>query len=146
MPVTPSPSHLLVADPMYPRLKDFLIGVTGLAYYADKDGDFFVVDRVKELIKYKGLQVAPAELEAVLLTHEAVADAAVFPQADAEAGEIPKAAVVLKPGKTITAEALMRYVQERVAPHKRVRALELVAQIPKSASGKILRKDLRVTT
>jgi acyl-CoA synthetase (AMP-forming)/AMP-acid ligase II len=116
---------------------------TGDVGYADEDGDFFVVDRVKELIKYKGLQVAPAELEAVLLTHEAVADAAVFPQPDAEAGEIPKAAVVLKPGKTIAAEALMQYVQERVAPQKRVRALEFVAQIPKSASGKILRRLLK---
>jgi acyl-CoA synthetase (AMP-forming)/AMP-acid ligase II len=116
---------------------------TGDVGYADQDGDFFVVDRVKELIKYKGLQVAPAELEAVLLTHEAVADAAVFPRADAEAGEVPKAAVVLKPGKTITAEALMHYVQERVAPHKRVRALNFVAQIPKSASGKILRRLLK---
>ena len=116
---------------------------TGDVGHADKEGDFFVVDRVKELIKYKGLQVAPAELEAVLLTHEAVADAAVFPQADAEAGEIPKAAVVLKPGKTITAEALMLYVQERVAPQKRVRVLEFVTQIPKSASGKILRRLLK---
>jgi acyl-CoA synthetase (AMP-forming)/AMP-acid ligase II len=116
---------------------------TGDVGYADPDGDFFLVDRLKELIKYKGLQVAPAELEAVLLSHEAVADAAVFRQADAEAGEIPKAAVVLKPGKSVTAEALMHYVQERVAPQKRVRALEFVAQIPKSASGKILRRLLK---
>jgi acyl-coenzyme A synthetase/AMP-(fatty) acid ligase len=97
---------------------------------------------VKELIKYKGLQVAPAELEAVLLTHDAVADAAVYGVADVEAGEIPKAAVVLRAGKAATADELMEYVGGRVAPQKRVRALKVVAQIPKSASGKILRRVL----
>jgi acyl-CoA synthetase (AMP-forming)/AMP-acid ligase II len=115
---------------------------TGDIGYVDPDGDFFLVDRVKELIKYKGLQVAPAELEAVLLQHEAVADAAVYPFADEEAGEIPKAAVVCKPGHAVTAEALLQFVQARVAPQKRVRAVRFVEQIPKSASGKILRRVL----
>jgi acyl-CoA synthetase (AMP-forming)/AMP-acid ligase II len=115
---------------------------TGDIGYVDPDGDFFLVDRVKELIKYKALQVAPAELEAVLLQHEAVADCAVYPVPDEEAGEIPKAAVVLKAGHTATAEELMQFVQSRVAPQKRVRALRFVDQIPKSASGKILRRIL----
>ncbi|HET7746985.1 MAG TPA: AMP-binding protein [Vicinamibacteria bacterium] len=113
---------------------------TGDVGYADRDGYFYVVDRVKELIKYKGCQVPPAELEALLLTHPAVADAAVIPKPDEEAGEIPKAFVVLK-GEA-TPEALMAYVAERVAPTKKIRALEVVEQIPRSASGKILRRVL----
>ena len=115
---------------------------TGDIGYVDANGNWYLVDRVKELIKYKGLQVAPAELEAVLLQHEAVADAAVYPFPDEEAGEIPKAAVVLRAGITVPPEALMSFVAERVAPQKRVRALAFVDQIPKSASGKILRRVL----
>jgi acyl-CoA synthetase (AMP-forming)/AMP-acid ligase II len=114
---------------------------TGDIGYADPDGCFSVVDRVKELIKYKGMQVAPAELEAMLLTHPAVADAAVVPLPDEEAGQIPKAFVVLK-GEA-TPEQLMGYVGERVAPHKKLRSLEVTDQIPKSPSGKILRRVLR---
>jgi acyl-CoA synthetase (AMP-forming)/AMP-acid ligase II len=113
---------------------------TGDVGYADEDGFFYIVDRVKELIKYKGLQVAPAELEAVLHTHPAVADAAVIPSADEEAGEVPKAFVVLK--SEASAEEIMNYVAERVAPHKKIRRLEFVEQIPKTASGKILRRLL----
>ena len=115
---------------------------TGDIGYVDSDGDFWVVDRVKELIKYKGMQVAPAELEAVLLQHPAVADCAVYPQPDPEAGEIPKAAVVLKRGASATADELMQFVAARVSPHKRVRALRIIDAIPKSASGKILRRVL----
>jgi len=114
---------------------------TGDIGYADTDGCFFVVDRVKELIKYKGMQVAPAELEAMLLKHPAVADAAVVPLPDEEAGQIPKAYVVLK-GEA-TPEQLMGWVADRVAPHKKLRRLELTDQIPKSPSGKILRRVLR---
>jgi acyl-CoA synthetase (AMP-forming)/AMP-acid ligase II len=108
--------------------------------YVDDDGYFYVVDRVKELIKYKGLQIAPAELEALLLTHPSVADAAVIPSPDTEAGEVPKAFVVLK--GQVTQDALLAYVAERVAPYKKIRMLEVVEQIPKSASGKILRRVL----
>jgi acyl-CoA synthetase (AMP-forming)/AMP-acid ligase II len=115
---------------------------TGDIGHVDGDGDFWIVDRVKELIKFKGLQVAPAELEAVLLQHPAVADCAVYPLADDEAGEIPKAAVVLKRDATATADELLQFVQARVSPHKRVRALRFVDAIPKSASGKILRRVL----
>jgi acyl-CoA synthetase (AMP-forming)/AMP-acid ligase II len=113
---------------------------TGDIGYADEDGHFFIVDRVKELIKYKGFQVAPAELEAVLLTHPAVADAAVIPCRDDEAGEVPKAFIVSK--LETSAEAIMKFVADRVAPHKKIREVEFIAQIPKSLSGKILRRVL----
>ncbi|HLO01210.1 MAG TPA: 4-coumarate--CoA ligase family protein [Pyrinomonadaceae bacterium] len=113
---------------------------TGDIGYADDEGHFFIVDRAKELIKYKGFQVPPAELEAVLLKHECVADAAVIPCPDDEAGEVPKAFVVLK-GEA-SARQLMDFVAEHVAPYKRIRVLEFIDKIPKSASGKILRRVL----
>jgi acyl-CoA synthetase (AMP-forming)/AMP-acid ligase II len=113
---------------------------TGDVGYADAEGCFFIVDRVKELIKYKGLQIAPAELEAVLLAHPGVADAAVIPVPDDECGEVPKAFVVLR-GETKPDE-VMGYVAERVAPYKKLRAMEVTDQIPKSPSGKILRRLL----
>jgi acyl-CoA synthetase (AMP-forming)/AMP-acid ligase II len=113
---------------------------TGDIGCADKDGWLTVVDRVKELIKYKGFQVAPAELEALLLSHPAVADAAVIPSPDEEAGEVPKAFVVLQ--AEAKAEELMAFVAERVAPYKKVRRIEVVDEIPKSAAGKILRRVL----
>jgi acyl-CoA synthetase (AMP-forming)/AMP-acid ligase II len=113
---------------------------TGDIGYADEDGHFFIIDRVKELIKYKGFQVAPAELEAVLLTHPAIADAAVIPARDDEAGEIPKAFVVTR--QHTSGEEIMDFVAARVAPHKKIRDVEFIAQIPKSLSGKILRRVL----
>jgi acyl-CoA synthetase (AMP-forming)/AMP-acid ligase II len=108
----------------------------------DGDGYLYVVDRLKELVKYKGFQVAPAELEALLLTHPAVEDVAVVPKPDAEAGEIPKAFVVVRPEAALAAEELMAFVAERVAHYKRVREVEFVGEIPKSPSGKILRRVL----
>jgi acyl-CoA synthetase (AMP-forming)/AMP-acid ligase II len=108
--------------------------------YFDEEGNFFIVDRVKELIKYKGLQIAPAELEALLVSHPAVADAAVIPVPDDEAGQVPKGFVVLK-GEA-TADEIMAFVAERVAPFKKLRYLDVVDQIPKSPSGKILRRLL----
>lgn len=113
---------------------------TGDIGKADADGYFYVVDRLKELIKYKGYQVAPAELEAVLLTHPAVADAAVIGVADEEAGEAPKAFVVLK-GEA-TGDEILAFVAERVAPFKKIRYVEIIQQVPKSSSGKILRRIL----
>jgi acyl-CoA synthetase (AMP-forming)/AMP-acid ligase II len=113
---------------------------TGDIGYADEDGCFFVVDRLKELIKYKGLQIAPAELEATLLAHPAVADAAVIPIPDEEAGEVPKAFVVLR--SDVPTDQIMSFVAERVAPYKRLRVIEAIDQIPKSPSGKILRRML----
>ena len=111
--------------------------------YADADGYLYVVDRLKELIKYKGMQVAPAELEGVIQAHPAVADVAVIPVPDLEAGEIPKAFVVLKTDARATAGEIMAHVADRVAPHKKVRELEFIDAIPKVPSGKILRRQLR---
>ena len=113
---------------------------TGDVGYADETGNFFIVDRVKELIKYKGFQVAPAELEAVLLSHPSISDAAVIPLPDEEAGEIPKAYVVLR--SEASADDIMTYVADRVARYKQVRRVEITDQIPKSPSGKILRRIL----
>ena len=109
---------------------------------ADDDGYLYVVDRVKELIKYKGLQVAPAELEGIIQSHPAVADVAVIPSPDEEAGEIPKAFVVVKPDATLTADEVIAYVAERVSPQKKVRKVEFIDVIPKVPSGKILRRQL----
>src|SRR3990170_164278 len=108
----------------------------------DEEGYAYVVDRVKEMIKYKGYQVAPAELEALLLEHPAILDAAVIPKERAEAGEFPKAFVVLRPGAEVSGEDLMGFIAERVAPYKKVREVEFVESIPKSLSGKILRREL----
>jgi acyl-CoA synthetase (AMP-forming)/AMP-acid ligase II len=113
---------------------------TGDIGYCDKEGRLYVVDRLKELIKYKGRQVAPAELEAVLLSHSAIADAGVIPSPDEDAGEVPKAFVVLK-GEA-TEQELMEFVAARVAPHKRIRRVEFVNEIPRSTAGKILRRIL----
>jgi acyl-CoA synthetase (AMP-forming)/AMP-acid ligase II len=113
---------------------------TGDLGRVDDDGYVYVVDRVKELIKYKGMQVAPAELEAVLLGHPAIADAAVVRSPDEEAGEVPKAFVVAK--SPLQAEEVMAYVAERVAPHKRIRRVEFIDEVPKALSGKILRRVL----
>ncbi len=115
---------------------------TGDIGYADDDGYFYIVDRLKELIKYKGFQVAPAELEGLLLTHPAIADTAVIPSPDEEAGEIPKAFVVLKPGIETSGNEIMAWVAERVSPQKKIRAVQFVDSVPKSASGKILRRVL----
>lgn len=115
---------------------------TGDIGYMDEEGYLYIVDRVKELIKYKGMQVAPAELEALLLTHPAIADAAVIPSPDEEAGEVPKGFVVLRSGAAATAEEIIAWVAERVAPHKKIRRLQFVNEVPKSLSGKILRRVL----
>jgi acyl-CoA synthetase (AMP-forming)/AMP-acid ligase II len=115
---------------------------TGDVAGVDEHGTFRIVDRVKELIKYKGYQVPPAELEALLVGHPAVADAAVIPIPDEAGGEAPKACVVAA-GDDLDGDELMAWVAERVAPYKRIRAVEVVDEIPKSASGKILRRLLR---
>jgi acyl-CoA synthetase (AMP-forming)/AMP-acid ligase II len=113
---------------------------TGDVGYADADGFFYIVDRLKEFIKYKGYQVAPAELEGILLGHAAVADCAVIPMADAEAGEIPKAFIVIR--HAVTSEEIMEHVARSVASFKKVRSVEFIEKIPKSPSGKILRREL----
>lgn len=116
---------------------------TGDIGHVDDDGHYMIVDRLKELIKFKGFQVPPAELEALLVTHPAVADAAVIGIPDDEAGELPKAFVALKPGQEASADEIKAFVATKVATYKQIRLLEFVAEIPKSASGKILRRLLR---
>jgi acyl-CoA synthetase (AMP-forming)/AMP-acid ligase II len=113
---------------------------TGDIGLVDDEGYLQVVDRLKELIKVKGFQVAPAELEALLLEHPAIADAAVIPVADTDCGEVPKAFVVAR--DTLSAEEVASFVQARVAYYKCIRHVAFVEQIPKSPSGKILRRVL----
>ncbi|MFJ9587314.1 4-coumarate--CoA ligase family protein [Streptomyces acidicola] len=117
---------------------------TGDVGHADAGGWLHIVDRVKELIKYKGFQVAPAELEALLLTHPGIADAAVIGFYNDDNNEVPHAHVVRQPTATDLSEGeVMTYVAERVAPYKRVRRVTFIAGIPRAASGKILRRELR---
>ncbi len=117
---------------------------TGDVGRVDGDGWLFVVDRVKELIKYKGFQVAPAELEALLLTHPGIADAAVIGVYNEDNNEVPHAYVVRQPSATDLSEGeVMMYVAERVAPYKRVRHVTFIDGVPRAASGKILRRRLR---
>ncbi|MFI5876290.1 4-coumarate--CoA ligase family protein [Streptomyces sp. NPDC051445] len=117
---------------------------TGDVGRVDADGWLFVVDRVKELIKYKGFQVAPAELEALLLTHPGIADAAVIGFYDDDGNEVPHAHVVRQPTTPDLSEGeVAMYVAERVAPYKRVRRVTFVDAVPRAASGKILRRELR---
>ncbi|MFC8425867.1 4-coumarate--CoA ligase family protein [Streptomyces sp. NPDC057236] len=117
---------------------------TGDVGHVDAGGWLFVVDRVKELIKYKGFQVAPAELEALLLTHPGIADAAVIGVYDEDGNEVPHAHVVRRPSAPeLSAAEVMMYVAERVAPYKRVRHVTFIDGVPRAASGKILRRELR---
>ncbi len=121
---------------------------TGDIGHVADDGYWYVVDRLKELIKVKGFQVPPAELEALLLTHPAVADCAVIGIPDDEAGEVPKAFVARKPDATCSAEDIQEFVAAHVATYKRIHTVVFVDAIPKSPSGKILRRDAprRVTS
>jgi acyl-CoA synthetase (AMP-forming)/AMP-acid ligase II len=116
---------------------------TGDLGLVDGDGNVVIVDRLKELIKVSGYQVAPAELEALLTAHPAVADAAVLGREDPAHGEVPVAVVVPRPGAGPDPEQLLAWVAERVAPHKRVRAVRFADAIPRTPSGKLLRRALR---
>jgi 4-coumarate--CoA ligase len=119
---------------------------TGDQGYIDEDGIIHILDRLKEMIKVKGIQVAPAELEDLLLGHPSVEDAAVLGIPDDYSGELPKAYVVLKPGVSKSMSAgreVIAYVKEKKTRYKWIKEVELVNEIPKSASGKILRRVLR---
>jgi acyl-CoA synthetase (AMP-forming)/AMP-acid ligase II len=121
---------------------------TGDIGYEDEDGNMYITDRVKELIKFKGFQVAPAELEGILTSHEMVDDVAVIAIMDeSQATEVPMACIVPKKGvKEIreNEEAIVAWLRERVAAHKRLRGgVTWVDEVPKSASGKILRRLLK---
>ena len=102
-----------------------------------------LTDRSKEMIKVKGFQVAPAEIEAVLHGHPAVRDCAVFGVPDAAAGEVPVAAVALAAGEQVTAAELQQLVADSLASYKRLAEVILVAEIPRLPSGKVLRRTLR---
>lgn len=116
---------------------------TGDIGYIDDDDELFIVDRLKELIKYKGFQVAPAELEAMLIAHPNVSDAAVVSMKDEAAGEVPVAFIVRSNGSKITEDEIKQYISKQVVFYKRIYRVFFVETIPKAPSGKILRKDLR---
>ncbi|KAJ9537344.1 hypothetical protein OSB04_030077 [Centaurea solstitialis] len=116
---------------------------TGDIVYFDKDGYLHIVDRVKEIIKYKGFQIAPADLEDVLASHPAILDAAVTGSRDEEAGEVPVAFVVTRPGAEISELGIIDFVAKQVAPYKKVRRVMFTNAIPRSAAGKILRRQLK---
>ncbi len=116
---------------------------TGDIAIIDEHQHVSIVDRLKELIKYKGFQVPPAELEAIIIAHPKVADVCVIGIADDEAGELPKAFVVPVEGQTVTLEEIQELVGEHLVSYKQVRLMELIDAIPKSAAGKILRRELR---
>ena len=115
---------------------------TGDIVTADPDGYIRIHDRKKEMIKYKGYQIAPAELESLLMEHPDVRDAAVIPKAQGDAGdEVPKAFIVPRV-ENIDLDAVLAFVAEKVAPYKKIRFIEIVESIPKNPSGKILRREL----
>ncbi|MEV0372308.1 4-coumarate--CoA ligase family protein [Streptomyces sp. NPDC050636] len=116
---------------------------TGDIGHTDGDGWLYVVDRAKELIKYKGYQVAPADLEALLLTHDAIADAAVIGVVDGDGNEVPKAFVVRQRGARLSEDDVIAYVAGQVAPYKKVRRVEFLDSVPRATTGKILRRELR---
>ncbi|CAL9194981.1 unnamed protein product [Musa hybrid cultivar] len=116
---------------------------TGDIGYVDDDDEVFIVDRLKELIKSKGFQVAPAELEALLIAHPSIADAAVVPMKDEAAGEVPVAFVVRSNGSEISEDEIKQHVSKQVVFYKRINKVFFTEAIPKAPSGKILRKDLR---
>ncbi|KAK3023313.1 hypothetical protein RJ639_044535 [Escallonia herrerae] len=115
---------------------------TGDLCYFDGDGFLYIVDRIKELIKHNGYQVAPAELEAILLSHPHILDAAVIPLEDENAGQIPMAFVVRAVDAELTADQVIEFVAGQVAPYKKIRRVGFISAIPRSSAGKILRKQL----
>ncbi|KAL5550877.1 hypothetical protein UlMin_001053 [Ulmus minor] len=116
---------------------------TGDIVYFDQDGYLHIIDRLKEIIKYKGFQVAPADLEALLISHPEILDVGVTAAKDEDCGEIPVAFVVKRQGSLLSEEAIIDYVARQVTPYKKIRKVIFTCSIPKSAAGKILRRELR---
>lgn len=116
---------------------------TGDIGHLDEDGYAYIVDRKKEMIKYKGFGIAPAEIEALLMEHPAVMDSAVIGLPDEEAGEVPKGFVVLRPGFAVTPDEIVAFANGKLAGYKKIHYVEIIAAIPKNASGKILRRELK---
>ncbi|KAL8112753.1 hypothetical protein AgCh_020168 [Apium graveolens] len=116
---------------------------TGDICYFDQNGYLYLIDRVKEIIKYNGFQIAPAELEAILVTHPKIADVAVTAARDEKTGEVPVAFVVMRHGNRVSEAELIDYTAKQVAPYKKVRKVVFTNSIPRSAAGKILRRELR---
>jgi long-chain acyl-CoA synthetase len=116
---------------------------TGDIGHIDADGYTYIVDRKKEMIKYKGFGVAPAEIESLLMEHPAVLDSAVIGVPDDEAGELIKGFVVLRKGQSATPDEIIAFANGKLAGYKRVHIIEFIDTIPKTASGKILRRDLK---
>ncbi|WP_104175154.1 AMP-binding protein [Arthrobacter sp. Y81] len=154
---TSAPGHLLCRGPNVmlgylnrPEETADTLDAEGFLHTGDiatvrADGVVTIVDRLKELIKYKGYQIAPAELEALLLTHPGIADAAVIGTPDADGQEVPLAFVVRQPGEhgqALDEAAVIDFVAAKVAPFKKVRRVEFIEAVPKSSSGKILRRLL----
>lgn len=123
-------------------LEDGFLRSGDVGYY-DENGDFYVTDRIKELIKVKGFQVPPAELEEILRHHPKILDAAVIGKPDSTAGEVPFAFVMKKPGIQVTEREIQDFVAEKVAPYKRLEGVQFLDAIPKNPSGKILRRALK---
>lgn len=119
---------------------------TGDLCYIDSEGFVFVVDRLKELIKCNGYQVAPAELEALLLAHPEIDDAAVIPIPDEKAGQYPMAYIVRKAGSNLSESEIMGFVAKQVSRYKKIRKVVFLGSIPKNPSGKILRRELKKLT
>ncbi|CAN8264530.1 unnamed protein product [Cochlearia groenlandica] len=115
---------------------------TGDLCYIDAEGFLYIVDRLKELIKYKAYQVPPVELEQILLSNPDVVDAAVVPFPDEDAGEIPMAFIVRKPGSNLNEAQIISFVAKQVSPYKKVRRVAFINAIPKNPAGKILRREL----
>jgi long-chain acyl-CoA synthetase len=116
---------------------------TGDIGHVDEDGYTYIVDRKKEMIKYKGFGIAPAELESLLMEHPAVMDSAVIGVPDDEAGELVKGLVVIRKGHQTTPEEIIAFANGKLAGYKRIHIIEFIEAIPKTASGKILRRDLK---
>jgi long-chain acyl-CoA synthetase len=116
---------------------------TGDIGHVDPDGYTYIVDRKKEMIKYKGFGIAPAELESLLMEHPAVMDSAVIGIPDDEAGELPKGFVVIREGHSVTPDDILTFANGKLAGYKKIHMVEFIEKIPKVASGKILRRELK---